>query len=145
MTPEERSEFLKTHRFCVVGYGRQAGPPSLSPVYYVMDGDDLLISTQANRAKAKAALRNPEMTVCVLGEQPPFPYVTIYGRATIEADGAVDLMARLGEVISGQPVPAAARPALEERAKAEERVVLRFRPQSFFETSPRPHPATTNA
>ena len=141
MTPEERAEFLKTHRFCVVGYGRKAGPPSLSPVYYVMDGDDLLISTQANRAKAKAALRDPRMTVCVLGEQPPFPYVTIYGRAAIEESGAVDLMAKLGEVISGQPVPPAARPALEERARNEQRVVLRFTPESFFETSPRPRPA----
>ena len=41
-----------------------------------MDGDDLLISTTATRAKAKAVRRDARVTVCVIGEQPPFPYLT---------------------------------------------------------------------
>ena len=66
MRPTERKEFLDRHRLCIVGFQRKAGSPSLTPVYYVMDGDDLLISTTATRAKAKAVRRNPQLSVCVL-------------------------------------------------------------------------------
>ena len=92
MTPEERKEFLKTHRLAILGVERSDAPPHLSPVYYVMDGDDLLISTTATRAKAKAVRRTSRVSVCVLGERRPFPYLTVYGRGRIEADGAVEVM-----------------------------------------------------
>jgi PPOX class probable F420-dependent enzyme len=131
VTPEERKKFLQDHRLCVVGYAREDGPPSLSPVYYVMDGDDLLISTTGARAKAKALRRNPEVSVCVLGEAMPFPYLTVYGNARIEDHDAAGLMMRIGERMSGNPVPAAARPAIEQRAVDEGRVILRITPSGF--------------
>jgi nitroimidazol reductase NimA-like FMN-containing flavoprotein (pyridoxamine 5'-phosphate oxidase superfamily) len=77
VTPEERKAFLSEHRLAIVGAERKDAPPQLSPVYYVMDGDDLLISTTATRAKAKVIRRNSPVSVCVLGEQPPFPYLTV--------------------------------------------------------------------
>ena len=76
MTPEERKEFLEQHRLAIVAAVRADGRPQVSPVYYAMDGDDLLISTTATRAKAKAVRRDTRVTVCVIAEQPPFPYLT---------------------------------------------------------------------
>lgn len=131
MTPEERRQFLEQHRLCVVGYGRSDGPPSLSPVYYVMDGEDLLISTTATRAKTRAIRRNPDVSICVLGEAMPFPYLTVYGCGRIEEEGAVDAMMKVGGAMSGSPIPESARPAVEERARKEGRVVLRVTPQSY--------------
>ncbi len=132
MTPEERKAFLKDHRLAIVGAERKDAPPQLSPVYYVMDGDDLLISTTATRAKAKVIRRDPRVSVCVLGEQQPFPYLTVYGRGRIETDGAVDVMMAVGGVMAGNPLPESMRPAIEQRAEKEQRVVLRVTPQSFF-------------
>jgi PPOX class probable F420-dependent enzyme len=131
VTPEERKKFLQDHRLCIVGYARSSGPPALSPVYYVMDGDDLLISTTRSRAKAKAVGRSPEVSVCVLGEQMPFPYLNVYGTGRIEEDGVVEVMMRVGERMSGQPVPESARPMVEKRATDEGRVVLRVTPTGF--------------
>lgn len=131
MTPEERTKFLEEHRLCVVGYDREDGPPSLSPVYYVMDGGDIVISTTRSRAKAKAAQRHDRMSVCVLGEQMPFPYLTVYGRCRIEDEGAVDVMMKVGGRMSGSPLPDAARPAVEKRAQEEDRIVLRITPEGF--------------
>lgn len=132
MTPEERKAFLREHRLAVVGVERRDAPPNLSPVYYVMDGDDLVISTTATRAKARAIHRSPQVSVCVLAEEQPYPYLTVYGRGRIEADRAVDVMMAVGERIAGRPIPESARPAVEERAKKEQRVVLRVTPESFF-------------
>jgi|CXWL01.1.fsa_nt_gi PPOX class probable F420-dependent enzyme len=135
MTDEQRT-FLQTHRLCVVGVNRKVGPPHLSPVYYVMDGDDVLISTTHSRFKAKAIKRNPDVSICVLAEQFPFPYLLIYGTGVIEDGGAADVMMKIGARMSGNPVPEAARPAIEQRAKDEGRLVLRVTPLDFRSTLP---------
>ena len=56
----------------------------------------------------------------------------MYGRGRIETDGAVDVMMAVGGAMAGNPLPESVRPAIEERAKKEQRVVLRVTPQSFF-------------
>jgi PPOX class probable F420-dependent enzyme len=129
VTPEQR-EFLEQHRLVVVGLPGK-GAPVLTPVYYAMDGDDIVISTTASRYKAKAVRRNPQVALCVLGEQQPFPYVTVHGHGTIEDTGAADVMMKVGERMTGNPIPEAARPAVEQRAKDEGRVVLRVRIERF--------------
>jgi PPOX class probable F420-dependent enzyme len=131
MTPEERRKFLEEHRLCIVGYARQAGPPAMTPVYYAMDGDDIIISTTRTRAKAKVIARDPQVSICVIGEEQPFPYLTVYGRGRIEDDGAVDAMMKVGSRMSGNPLPESVRPALEKRAQDEGRVVLRVTPEGF--------------
>ena len=112
MDAEERREFVERHRTCVFGYQRKDSPPSMSIVYYTMDGDDLLISTMAGRAKAKAVERLGEVSICVLDEQWPLTYLVIYGKARVERDlqqtGTV--MMKVGEIMSGNAIPEAARP-----------------------------------
>jgi PPOX class probable F420-dependent enzyme len=139
MTPEERRAFLESHRLCIVGYGRRGKPPAMTPVYYVLDGDDILISTTASRAKARVIRRHPQVSLCILHEQFPFPYLTVYGRGQIEEGGVVDLMMRVGEVMGRAPTPDA-RAATAERAAREGRVVLRVTPEDYAEGGQRPQP-----
>ena len=47
MDRDERRQFVRDHRTCVFGYARQADGPAMTIVYYVMDGDDLLVSSMA--------------------------------------------------------------------------------------------------
>ena len=132
MTPEERKKFLDEHRLAVVGIPRRAAAPQLSPVYYVMDGDDLLISTTETRAKAKSVRRGQPVSVCVLGEAMPFPYLTVYGRGRIEDERVVETMMSVGAKMTGAPIPDSARAGVEDRAKKERRVVLRVTPESYY-------------
>ena len=92
----------------------------------------LLSTLTATRAKSKVIRRNARVSVCVLGEEMPFPYLTVYGRGRIETEGVVDVMMAVGGAMAGNPLPESMRPAIEERAKREQRVVLRVTPQSFF-------------
>jgi PPOX class probable F420-dependent enzyme len=132
MTPEERRKFLESHRLAVLGVERTRRPPHLSPVYYVLDGDDLLVSLTQTRVKTSLIRRAGRLSLCVLHEEFPFPYLRVEGRGQIAGDGAVELMMRIGEKMRGQPVPESARPAVEERAKNEQRVVLRLTPEAFY-------------
>ena len=53
-----RREFVCTHRTCVFGYSRKAHGPSMSCVYYVMNGEEILDSSMLGRSKPKAVTRD---------------------------------------------------------------------------------------
>ena len=131
MNQAERRAFVANHRTCVFGFQRKQGPPSMSVVYYVMDGDDILVSTMAARAKARAVRRTREAAICVLDEQWPLTYLQVYGPADVEdvIGTTVDVMMKVGQIMSGQPLPDAVRPLVEAKAREENRVVIRLKPQ----------------
>jgi hypothetical protein len=68
MDSSERREFVKSHRRAVFGYQRRAHGPMMSIVYYVMDSDDILVSTMAARGKAGAVRHDSKASLCVLDE-----------------------------------------------------------------------------
>jgi PPOX class probable F420-dependent enzyme len=132
VTPEERRQFLESHRLAVLGVERSGKPPHLSPVYYALDGDGLLVSVTETRVKTTLIRRAGRLTLCVLHEEFPFPYLRVEGRGEIVAEGAVDVMMRIGGKMQGRELPDSARPAIEERARNEQRVVLRVTPETYY-------------
>ena len=139
MNAEQRRRFVRAHRVAVFGYNRREHGPAMTVVYYVMDGDDILVSTMAARAKAKAVARSPKVSLCILDEQWPPTYLLVHGEARIERDfeAVVDLRMRIAELMAGQPIPESHRPHIAESSWREERVVLRVTPYLTFESPPR--------
>jgi nitroimidazol reductase NimA-like FMN-containing flavoprotein (pyridoxamine 5'-phosphate oxidase superfamily) len=140
MSPSERRQFVRTHRTCVFGYGRQSDGPAMSIVYYVpADNNDLFVATMADRAKAKAVARNSKISLCVLDETWPFAYLQVYCDAEIVDDNEalIDVMMAVGERMSGQPLAPELRPAVKAAAEEEGRVLVRCRPYATFVTPPR--------
>jgi PPOX class probable F420-dependent enzyme len=139
MDTAERREFVRKHRTCILGYNRRDDGPAMTVVYYVLDGDDLLISTMAARGKAKAVHRNPKISLCILDEQWPVTYLQVYGTATVEDDfdQAVDVLRRVIDLMAGEEMPASKLPEIQRMAREEERVVIRFKPYATFATPPR--------
>jgi hypothetical protein len=140
MLPSERRLFVRTHRTCVFGYGRQSDGPAMSVVYYVpAENDDLLVSTMADRAKAKAVARNGKISLCILDETWPFAYLQVYCDAVIDDDGEalVDVMMAVAERMSGEPLNPELRPMVKTMGEEEGRVLVRCRPYATFVTPPR--------
>jgi pyridoxamine 5'-phosphate oxidase-like protein len=140
MLPSERREFVRTHRTCVFGYGRQSDGPAMSIVYYIpAANDDLFVATMAGRAKAKAVARNGKISLCTLDEPWPFAYLQVYCDAEIVDDNEalIDVMMAVGERMSGQPLAPELRPAVKAAAEEEGRVLVRCRPYATFVTPPR--------
>ena len=111
----------------------------MTVVYYVTDGDEMLISTMAAREKAKAVARDGRVSLCVLDEKWPLSYVQVYGEGVVEhgREQAVDVLTRVIGVMAGEEVPEDRRPQIEQMADDEERVVIRVTPYATFETPPR--------
>lgn len=132
MTPEERRQVLESHRLAVLAVVRAGRPPHISPVYYVLDGEELLVSVTESRLMTKLIERAGRLSLCVLDEAFPFAYLRVEGRGKIEHNGAAEIMMRIGEKMQGGPLPESARPAIEERARNEKRVVPRVTPESYY-------------
>lgn len=139
MNGQERREFVRSHRTAIFGYGRRDHGPAMTAVYYVMDGDDILVSTMAERAKAKAVARNPKVSLCVLDEKWPPTYLLVYGTARIVTDfeAVVDLWMRIMALMAQRPMPESSRQDVAARARLEKRIMLRITPYMTFESPPR--------
>lgn len=139
MSPEERRQFVLDHRTAIFGYNRAEHGPAMSIVFYSAKTDEIVVSTMAERAKAKAVERNRKVSLCVLDEQWPPSYLQVYCDAAIDTafDSVVDVMMRIAGVMAGTPMSEDVRPMVEEGARAENRVVIRLRPYATFYTPPR--------
>jgi hypothetical protein len=140
MLPSERRLFVRTHRTCIFGNRRLHDGPAMSVVYYApTEDDDLLVSTMADRGKARAVVRDRKVSLCILDERWPFAYVQVYADATVETDPGlvVDVMMAIGGRMSGEALGEDARPIVAAMAAEENRVVLRCRPYSTFAQPPR--------
>lgn len=106
----------------VLGTVSEDGRPRLSVVYYVRDGDELLVSTEAGRWKARDAERTGWASLCVRGPERPFPSVTVAGPARVLTSGIGAPTARIMQRILGTEEPP--EPQTDEALAAVGRVIL---------------------
>ncbi|WP_213451401.1 PPOX class F420-dependent oxidoreductase [Rhizomonospora bruguierae] len=82
---------------------RADGSPHVVPVWFVLDGDDVLFNTGKTSVKAGNLARDRRAVLCVDDENPPYAFVTPRGRATITEDPAETRLwaTRIGERYMG--------------------------------------------
>ena len=88
MTREEALAFLAadpahTGKLALV---RSDGAPIVVPIWYALDGEILIFTTDARSAKGRILRREPRMALCVDDERPPFAFVTVHGTASLSED-----------------------------------------------------------
>ncbi|GAB4153822.1 MAG: PPOX class F420-dependent oxidoreductase [Candidatus Promineifilaceae bacterium] len=77
---------------------RADGRPHVVPIWYDVDGDELVFMTWHESVKAANLRRDPRVCLCVDEETPPFSFVQVEGVVTID-EQATDLRywaARIG-------------------------------------------------
>ena len=101
MTSDERRAFLlHGTRTAKLATTRRDGSPHVVPIWFVLDGGDVVFTTGASTVKGFALRRDGRVSLCVDDERPPFAYVHIDGRATISEDPAE--LRRFATLIGGR-------------------------------------------
>ncbi|NEA31700.1 PPOX class F420-dependent oxidoreductase [Streptomyces sp. SID13031] len=77
------------------------GSPQTSVVWVGLDGDDVVISTQAGRRKDSNLRRDPRASLLVIAKDNPDEYVEIRGSAVVSEDVGRVVAQRLAEHYSG--------------------------------------------
>jgi PPOX class probable F420-dependent enzyme len=76
---------------------RADGHPHVVPVWFVLDGDDIVFSTSGHSLKGHDLRRTGVAAICVDDAHPPFAFVTVTGPVTISED--LDELGRWATVI----------------------------------------------
>jgi PPOX class probable F420-dependent enzyme len=99
MSDDERRDFLmhgtRTAKLAVV---RANGAAHVAPIWFVLDGDDMIFTTGADTIKGKALRRDPRVAMSIDDDTPPFAFVVIDGTAHVseERDELVRWAATIG-------------------------------------------------
>lgn len=87
MTTEEWRAFVSEGtRTAKLATTRADGRPHVTPVWIVIDGDDVVLTTGDSSVKARTIRRDPRVALVVDDQAPPYSYVMIEGTATLHDD-----------------------------------------------------------
>lgn len=84
--PEIRAFLTQGTRTAKLATVRADGRPHVAPVWFVLDGEDVIFTTWHTTVKAANLRREPRVALAVDDETPPFAYVLVEGTATISDD-----------------------------------------------------------
>ena len=87
MSEAERKEFLLGHPHTAkLATVRPDGRPHVAPVWFDLDGDDIIFTTWHTTVKAVNLSHEPHVSICVDDEDFPYGFVLMDGIATISTD-----------------------------------------------------------
>lgn len=71
-----------------LGYLASDGRPLVAPIWFLVEGDEIVFNTGADTAKGKSIRRDPRVVLTVDLEQPPYGFVQVQGIASVDEDPA---------------------------------------------------------
>jgi PPOX class probable F420-dependent enzyme len=85
LTPAQR-RFLQEKRFAVVGTKNLDGSPHLAVMWYLIDGDEIVVNSAQGRVKDRNLAADPRMSLVV---EDGYRWLRVDGRTSIEHDQAI--------------------------------------------------------
>ncbi|MYX33647.1 MULTISPECIES: PPOX class F420-dependent oxidoreductase [unclassified Streptomyces] len=87
MTEEEWRAFVSAGtRTGKLATTRADGTPHVAPVWFLLDGDDIVFNTGKATVKGRNITRDGRVALCVDDDRPPFAYVVLQGRAEVSEE-----------------------------------------------------------
>lgn len=105
---------------------RVDGRPHVAPVWFVLDGDDVVFMTGGDTLKGKALQRDPRVSFAVDLEEPPYAFAMVEGTVTLSRD--VEEMLPIAIAIATRYVAADDAEAYGRRNAVEGEMLVRLRP-----------------
>ena len=86
--PDVRAFLQAGTRTGMLSFLAASGRPLVAPVWFILEGDDLVFNTYKDTAKGRSLVRDPRISLCVDLEEPPYAFVQIQGDAELSEDPA---------------------------------------------------------
>jgi PPOX class probable F420-dependent enzyme len=124
--PEVREFLSHGTRTGKLSWLSASGRPLVAPVWFVVDGDGLVLNTGQDTAKGRALARDPRVSLCVDLEQPPYAFVQVQAEAELSEDPAELL--RTATAIAARYMGADRAEEFGQRNAVPGELVVRLRP-----------------
>ncbi len=128
-TEEEIIQFLAAPRIARLACMNEDGSIHLAPMLYSYKDGDILLGTQDISRKIKNIKRNPNVTVLIDNDAPPFQAVLIYGKAALLYD---DVVEQRVEIFKHYMLPEDAQGLAEGLATLYVPVLIRVTPERII-------------
>jgi PPOX class probable F420-dependent enzyme len=127
MADEEWHTFVMAGtRTAKVATARKDGRPHVVPVWFVLDGEDVVFTTGASSVKGQALRRDPYVCLCVDDQRPPFSFVMVEGPVELSTD--LDELRRVATRIGRRYMGAERADEFGARNAIEGEMLVRLRP-----------------
>jgi PPOX class probable F420-dependent enzyme len=104
MTDDEWRTFVTAGtRLAHVALARRDGRPHVTPVCFILDGDELAFALSPGSVKGKSLAHDPRIALCVSDERQPYSFATIEGVAQVSAES--DQIKNIAARIAGRYYP----------------------------------------
>ena len=134
MTPEEIRAFLshgtRTAKLATSG---PRGQPHVMPVWFALDGEDLVFTTWGDSVKGRNLRRDPRAAVVVDEEVAPYAFVHVRGRVTLSED--LDELLRFATAIGGRYMGLERAEEFGRRNAVPGELLVRLRPERVIATA----------
>jgi hypothetical protein len=131
MTKEEAQAFLSEGtRTGKLATTRADGRPHVAPIWFVLDGDDLIFTTGASTAKGKSLARDHRAMISVDLEIFPYSFVLVEGTVTLSEEP--DELLYWATKIAERYVPADQAKAYGERNGVPGEYIVRLTPTNII-------------
>jgi len=131
MTAEQARAFLaEGTRTGKLATSRADGRPHVAPIWFVLDGEDIVFMTGAETVKGRTLRRDPRAALSVDLEQPPYAFVTVEGSVEISDD--LEEMLPLSIAIARRYVAEADAEAFGRRNAVAGELLIRLRPDKII-------------
>jgi PPOX class probable F420-dependent enzyme len=103
--PEELKYLLadETKAFAFLATSMPDGSPQVTPVWFNMDGEYVLINTVKGRTKYRNMMANPQVALAIPDPGNPYRYVQIRGQVVgVIAKGGMEHIQKLAVIYTGK-------------------------------------------
>jgi PPOX class probable F420-dependent enzyme len=130
MTTAERRAFLqagtRTGKLATV---RPDGRPHVAPIWFVLDGDDIIFTTWHETVKAANLEHEPRVALVIDDQEPPFAFVLVEG--VVEIDKAAPDMLFWTTRLAGRYMGAGLADSYGQRNAVPGEWLVRLKPSHF--------------
>lgn len=105
------------------------GRPHVAPIWFILDGADLVFMTGANTVKGRSLRRDPRAALTVDLEEPPYAFAMVQGSVRISED--LEEMLPLSIAIARRYVDPSQAEAFGRRNAVEGELLVRLLPDKI--------------
>ncbi|MBF6131402.1 PPOX class F420-dependent oxidoreductase [Nocardia otitidiscaviarum] len=124
--PEVREFLSAGTRTGKLAFTAADGRPVVTPIWFIVEGDELVFNTGKTSAKGKALARDKRLALCVDLEAPPYGFVQVQGEAATSED--LGELVRTATAIGGRYMGPDRAEEFGKRNGVPGELVVRLRP-----------------
>lgn len=109
---------------------RKDGRPHVVPVWFVLDGEDIVFNTGATTVKGHSLRRDRRICLCVDDERPPYSFVMVEGTVRVSTD--LEDVRRWATIIGGRYMGAERAEEFGARNAVEGELLVRVTPTNVL-------------